>query len=362
MAETGNDAILVKIAVFGIAISVICNIGITILLQPDSDYSYEDIGFYRDQLVDFSGESMLNQTPWVLQAVYTPWNTSYSVDGHLDPDGWLFGESISYSEIGKSAGIRLDKGQKSAVPLSISDNRPQYTFISGKQWWADTGIFTPITSFIGSDILGLDSNVYGTGAASIWNFTGYRYVFDPTLPFSYDESGNNKTSSVDGSLSVVWYSYNGQEGLSGGLQIYGGDTLISNIAATDVIAAYSTVSGLASTYDFVFDGTTLTLSVRFDQDVLDAGVPLLQAWVNGDWTMAISATSAGNFLDIQNSAAYALTAGSMIDTYVDIFTFSVPSIDNPWMDLVLWLMAGLPMSVAMICITIRTVSAFKILG
>lgn len=355
MPDNGNDSALLKVAVFCIAISVICNIGIQIFLQPSSDYSSAEIGAYREQLVDFSGESMLNQSPWVLTSVYTPWNSSYPVEGHLDPDGWLYGESIStYSEIGKSANIRLDKNQKSAVPLSISDTRPQYEIVTGKQWWANTGIFTPITEFVGSEILGLDPNTYGTASAGIWNFTGYRFVFDPTLPFS---SG---TSTVDGSLSLVWYSYNGQEGLSGGLQIYGGDTLISNISATDIISTYSSVSGLATTYDFMFEGTALTLSIRFDQDVLDAGAPLLQAWVNGDWTMAISATSAGNFLDIDNSAAYAFTAGSLIKTYSDIFTFDVPTINNPWMDLILWLIAGLPMALGLIFITIRSVSAFKL--
>lgn len=354
MADSGNDSVLIKVAVFGIAMSVICSLGITILLQPSSDYSSAEIADYRDALVDFSGESMLNQSPWVLTGVYTPWISGYPVEGHMDSDGWLYGESIAYDDIGKSADIRLSTAQKSAVPLSISEERPSYEFVSGKKWWADSGIFTPITSFI-PELLGKDPYTYDTGTATIWNYTGYRYVFDPTLPFS------NETSSVDGSLSIVWYSYNGQEGLSGGLQIYGGDTLISNIAAVDIISAYSSVSGLASTYDFVFDGVTLTLSVRFDQTALDAGVPLMQAWTSGDWSMAISAKSAGNFLDVEGSSAYAYTAGGVIDTYVDIFTFSTPSIDNPWMDLVLWLMVGLPMSVAMICITLRTVSAFKII-
>lgn len=354
MGDSGNDSLLVKIAVFGITVSVICSIGITILLVPSSDYSSAEIAEYRKSLVDFSGESMINQSPWVLKGVYTPWNSSVPIEGHLDPDGWLYGESIEYPEIGKSADIRLDVNQKSSVPLAVNEETPSVTIATGKKWWTDTGIFSPITSWIGTNVFGQDENVYTTYTGTIYNYTGYRYVWDPTLPFSEGEAVK------DGSLSLVWYSYSGSEGLSGGLQIYGGDVLISNIAAVDIISGYSSVSGIATNYDFVFEGVHLTLSVRFDQNIIDSGAPLMQAWTAGQWSMAISAKSAGNFLDVDGSSAFAYTAGSVIDTFIDIFTFSLPSINNAWMDLVLWLMVGLPMSVAMLCITLRTVSAFKI--
>lgn len=357
---SSDDSTLIKVAVFGITMSLLCSAMITLLLQPTSDYDMSEIAAYRNQLVDFSGEGMLNESPWVLTGVYTPWISSLPVDGHLDPDGWLYGESIDYDQIGKAADISLSPSQKSSVPISIADETVDYTYVSGVQWWADSNNWwTPITGFIG-DLIGADPNVYSSGTASIWNYTGYRYVFDPTLPFATDAEGNNQVSVKDGALSLVWYSYNGQEGLSGGLQIYGGDVLLSNIAAVDIINAYSSVSGLASTYDFNFNGASLTLSIRFDQQALEAGVPLMEAWTTGAWSMAISSKSAGNFLDIENSASFTNTAGAIIDTFTQIFTFSVPSIDNFWMDLVLWLLVGLPMSVAMICISLRTISAIKL--
>ncbi len=358
MESSGDVATLTKLAVFGIGVSLIASVMVMLLISPNGDYNLDEITDYRNDLVEFSGESMLNQTPWVLTGVYTPWVPGTSVADHIDPDGFLYGERITYSDIGKSADIALDPSQKSAVPIRVGDDRPTYERTSGLKWWADTGIFTPLTFTIGYDILGKDPYIYESASASTWAYTGYRYTFDPVLPFS--SSDGDEVSTVDGTLSIVWYSYNSQEGLSGALQIYGGDTLLSSINATEIINGYSSAAGTASTYDFVFDGVNLTLSVRFDQNVLDSGVPLMQAWTAGDWTMAISSVSAGNFLDIENSASFANTTGSIIKTYQQIFTFSTPSIDNFWMDLVLWLIVGLPFSMAVICLSLRAISAIKL--
>lgn len=354
MAFNGNDQILIKIAVLGITFSVICTMGLSILWAYGSDYDYESISGYRDDLIQFSGETMINQTPWVLTHVYTPWVESDGLENHIDDDGWLFGQEITnYADLNKSADISLDPTQKSSVPISVSSDTRDYSYVTGVEWWADESQwYSFITKPVG-ELLGADPNTYSEGTASIWSFTGLRFVFDPTLPF------NGGTSSVDGSLSIVWYSYNNQEGLSGGLQIYGGSVLLSHYAATDIVAHYNESSAYATTYDFMFDGVNLTLSIRFDPAVIESGVPLLQAWSQGDWTMAISSVSAGNFYDVENSASFTSTAGSMIDTFVKIYTFDLPNVENAFAKMIIWLLVGLPMTVAMLCVTLRLVSAVK---
>lgn len=354
----GDDATLIKVAVFGICMSIFCSVGITLLIHTDGDYDYDAITAYRSELIGFSGESMINQNPWVLTGCYTPWNDTLPLDDtHIDPDGWLYGESVAYGEIGKAANIRLSPEQKSSVPLYVSDDRPTYTRADGVEWWRGLYAWNPVFNWLIEDVAGVDSTRYVSQSASIYNYTGYRYTFDPVLPFA--EGEGQQISTKDGTLSIVWYNYNGQEGISGGLQIYGGDVLLSSISATDIIVGYQSASGLASTYDFVFDGVHLTLSVLFDQHVINSGVSLMQAFASGSWSMAISSVSAGNFFDIDGSNSFAATAGSVFETMAQIFTFSVPSIENPWMDLILWLMVGLPMSVALLCVTLRAVSSFK---
>ena len=73
--------------------------------------------------------------------------------------------------------------------------------------------------------------------------------------------------------------------------------------------------------------------------------------------MAISSVSAGNFYDIEGSASFANTTGSIINTFIQIYTFSTPNIDNEWAQLIIWLLVGLPMTIAMLCVSMRIVSS-----
>ena len=77
--------------------------------------------------------------------------------------------------------------------------------------------------------------------------------------------------------------------------------------------------------------------------------------------MAISSASAGNFFDVENSNSFTNTAGSMIDTFIQIYTFSYPEFKEPWVNVILWILVGLPMTMAMLLVTMRLVGGiFKI--
>ena len=356
MAAAGDDQILMKVAVFGIAMSLVCTVMVTLLFSENGngDYDYDAVSSARSELVSFSGETMLNESPWELVAVYTPWNSSLDASTHTDADGWLYGESIEYSQIGKHADISLDASQKSTRFITVDDETYSYEVYEGKKLLYTLPAIGGVAQGIAS-AFGLDVYNHHTETASNWDYTGYRYVFDPMLPFS------SETSTVDGSLSLVWYDFNDQEGLSGGLDIYGGSVKLATYSAADIAADYNSSSGYATTYDFDFEGTHLTLSIKFDQSVIEAGMPLMQAWSLGYWTMAISSASAGNFFDIDSSTSFTVTAGNMIETFIQIYTFDLPSVDNTWMDLILWILVGLPMTLAMLCITLRLINGFRVL-
>lgn len=342
-----DDATLIKLAVFGITVSLIATAGIALLVAPNNDYNYDEIAGYREDLANFSGKAMINNTPWVLTHVYTPWQANMPIEGHIDGDGWLFGDEIEdYNYLGKAADIKLSKTFRSNRMLSIGDEY-NYEYVSGQEWWAGTNSWGWTLRGVG-DVFGIDPNQYTTGTASSYIFSGWRYVFDPTLPFS------DGTSSVDGALSLVWYRLdNGDEGLSGGLQIYDKSTLLASYSVYDIADMYEGTRGYATTYDFDFEGVILKLSIRFDQDAIDNGVSLIDAFSNGQWSMAISSTSAGNFFDVEHSNAFAATTGSMIDTFIGIYTMSLPSINNAWMDVILWLIVGLPMTLALAIVVMR---------
>ena len=371
--EFGSDSVLVKIAIFGIATSLVVTAMATMFLQGTGDYDYDAINSYRTDLVNYSGESMLNETPWVLTHVYTPFTPGtvayQDIPDHRDEAGWLFGQEITgYSQIGKAADIKLDVNYKSNQQLTIGDPY-ESTYISGYESWAggnNLGIdLRPAINIIKKYTVGggsLGENygaIYTTAYDNNWNYTGYRYVFDPTLPFA------DGTSSKNGQLSIVWYNYDNQTGLSGGLDIYGAghvygqaasETRLASISADDIILGYQSKGGYASVYSFDFGGVHLNLHILFDPNVTETYGSIRAAWDAGAWSMAISSPSAGNFFDVENSSAFTNTAGSMIETFIQIYTFSVPQFDSdPWANVVLWLMCGLPMTMAMLLVTMRMV-------
>lgn len=371
--DSGDANTLVKIAVFCLTFSIVSTAICSVFAAGSGDYDYDVIKGYQQELSEFTGGNLVNDTPWVLTAVYTPWIPQIQSQGqdiadHIDPDGWLYGDSItSYSEIGKAADISLSSSNKSNQKLSIGTPY-DYSYRSGEEWWNggnDYGIVLlapSIAQFLTGGKSG-DGYIYTSGTANNWNYTGYRYVFDPTLPFS------NGASSKDGSLSIVWYDFDGESGLSGGLVIYGSKdksnqtVVLADYSASDIIAGYQTSNGYASTYDFVFDGTHLNLSIKFNPDVLTQYSSLRAAWDAGAWTMSISSASAGNYFDVENSNAFTTTAGGMLETFIEIYTFDYPEFsgENEWVNVILWLIVGLPMTLGMLLITLRTVGGiFKI--
>lgn len=383
----GDASTLSKIAIFCIAMSVLSTCLVAMYIGGSSDYNYDTINAYKSELSTFSGGQLVNDTPWVLNGVYTPF-TPGSIDdadipNHIERDGdysngWLFGQKITtYPYLGKVADIKLDKNQKSNQLLTVG-NPYDFEYQNGRSWWNggnDFGIKLIDADYLRNWIkiasgVEIDEN-WGydmvSGSANNWNYTGYRYTFDPVLPFS------SEASSKDGRLSLVWYQIPNDTGLSGALEIYAGKNneqiKLGSISARDIINTFRSSEGYVQTFDFDFEGTHLNLTIRFDPTVYNNYQSLQSAWDDGAWSMAISSASAGNFFDVENSNAFSVTAGSALDTFVQIYTFDYPhdlgsnETENTWIELIMWLMVGLPMTLGMLFITMRLVGGvFRIWG
>ncbi len=380
----GDDNQLMKVAVFCIAFSIISTVLASMYILGSGDYDYDTLAGYKADLAEFSGGQLVNDTPWVLTGVYTPFTPSTvpdnEIEDHIEYDrgrttGWLYGEKIEdYPGLNEAVDIKLDPNQKSNQLLTVG-NPYSWSYETGREWWAGDNPYGIDLSPVGKWViqgwnyatqneLYTDTSGYGikynSGTANNWNYTGYRYVFDPTLPFS------DQGSAVDGRLSVVWYDIQTDTGLSGALEVYADSSheqiLLGRISSTDILSAFQSTSGYTSVFDFKFEGTTLNLVIRFLPTVYNTYSSLKAAWDAGAWSMAISSPSAGNFFDVENSNAFSITAGSAFDTFIDIFTFKTPEFtDDPWVAVIMWLMCGLPMTLGMLCVTMRLVGGvFKI--
>ena len=370
MAEDSSDKTLVKIAIFCIAMSVMTTCLAAMYWGNSGDYDYDTINAYRADLIDFSGGQLVNDNPWVLNGVYTPFTPGSipdsEIEDHIERDGtqttgWLFGEKIDdYPYLGESADIRLDKTQKSNQLLTVGDSL-DYEYRNGEAWWNggnDAGIIVldpGVVRFL-ANIVGQGDNIsenYGynvtSGTVGNWNYTGYRYTFDPVLPF------NSEASVKDGRLSLVWYQIADDTGLSGALEIYAArehdQVKLGRISSTDIVNTFRSSEGYVQVFDFNFEGTHLNLTIRFDPTVYSSYSSLQDAWDDGAWAMAISSASAGNFFDVENSNAFNVTAGSALDTFIQIYTFEYPHFQDAWVEFVMWLLVGLPMTLGMLIVT-----------
>ena len=373
-AGGGDDRLQVGMAIFAIVMSLTVSMLVPIVAPAydlDTGYSYAEIYTEKANLEAFTGESMMNNTPWRLTAVYTPWNVGDTVN--IDPEtGWLYGQSINYTKtgysgttsLGDTTGIYLDKDKKSAMPLTQTST--PLTFIeTDTEWWAHGAIGTALVAFGAS--LG---QIWGVHTSEVekdvnyWDYTGYRYEFDPMLKIDWsnpNDAGDpdNVVSQTDAKLSLVWFADASGQGLSNGLILYrsSGQGLVYNLYLDQIIEEYNTISGYSSKYPLDFDGVSVYLNIRFDQDVIATSEDLTEAWNDGRWTIAITAKSMDNFMQISSSNSLSNSAANILDTYIKIFTLSMPDVPFLW-SMVLWLICILPLDI----VVLMFLSRFGILG
>ena len=370
--ESSDSSVLTKIAIFCLTFAIISTMICDLYNSGTSDYDSDLIKYYQSQLTEYTGGSLVNDNPWILTGVYTPFDPERDgndMDNHVDPDGWVYGSSISYQYLNEMK-VKLDPDQKSNQKLSYGEY--SWNYKTGEKNWhkVSTSVWNNVfrsdfEDFLdGLENIGVDLDrsvgyTYNSGVANNWNYRGNRYVFDATLPFS------TGASTKDGSLSIVWYETDDDTGLSGGLQIYRNGRnpshddkiLLAEYSATDIIASYQSNNGWATVYNFNFEGVIMHLSIEFGPMAIMDYASLKAAWDSGNWTMAVSTPSAGNFFDVENSTSFVDSAGSMFDTFIQIYTFEYPKFQGEamWANVVLWLLVGLPMTMAMLLVTARFV-------
>ena len=99
MAGEGGDAnTLIKVAVFCLTFSIISTAMVTWYIQGSGDYDYDTLGAFKSQLVEYSGGQLVNDSPWVLTSVYTPFIPSQvaeeDIPDHIEYDNGRGGLAV----------------------------------------------------------------------------------------------------------------------------------------------------------------------------------------------------------------------------------------------------------------------------
>ena len=355
----GDDELQIKLAVLGVIIGIVVSAMLPIVFQAPNatGYSLEEITKERTSLEAYTGESMISQAPFVLAHVYTPYIAGN--DWHVTEDGWLYGEELLDSggnpyfapdtagrnQIGLTSGIHLDPDKKSSTPLFQSDYTSMVPTKTMKWYYGnedgELGLLGAFAQWAGWELYNYEERSFPA-----WNFSGYRYEFDPMLRIA---TTDDKKTVDDAKLSIVWYDLDGQEGISGGLILYDSKTngIVANYSAQEIVNNYNIASATASAYVLNFNGTKVNMFIQFDPEVKIYGMPLESAWSAGKWTLAFTAISADAYLDIQGSNTFSGSVGNILTTYLDIMTLDVPQLSLEW-NLVLWIVCSLPIMMAVL--------------
>lgn len=356
----GDDELQIKLAVLGAIIGIVVSAMLPIVFQAPNatGYSLEEITRERTSLEAYTGESMISQAPFMLTHVYTPYVAGN--DYHVTEDGWLYGDELVDSggspyfapdnagrnQIGMTSGIHLDPNAKSSTPLFQSEYTSMVPVTTLKWEYSHFGDRTNLNVFGHiAGLLGFDLYDRTEKAFPAWNYSGYRYEFDPMLRIAVSDDKRVE----DAKLSIVWYDLDGQEGISGGLILYDSKTngIVANYTAAEIVGNYNIAAATASSYVLNFNGTKVNMFIQFDPDVKIYGIPLESAWSAGKWTLAFTAVSADAYLDIQGSNSFSGSVGNIISTYLDIMTLKVPQLSLEW-NLVLWIICSLPIMMAVL--------------
>ena len=359
----GDDRLQIQLATFGIVISIMVSAMLPILVPTNvTGYSLDEIYRERASLEIYTGESMINQAPYVLQHVYTPYTVGEPYN--LTEEGWLYGTELKEDDqpsfvmdgeqqIGKTE-IRLDPSKKSDVPLysgTVSSSTVMVVMPAAGgtgSFWGDVWEYIEGLFSFG---ISRDSEVR-TETYPTWNFSGYRYELDPMLRIATNTDGQPTVDTRkvdDAKLSIVWYDLDGQEGISGGLVLYNSKTnaILASYTAAEIVAQYNPLSQNAAKFKLDFNGTVVSMWLRFDPDVLINNLDLSQAFSQGKWTIAFTSSSADAYLDLQNSNSFTASLGSMLETYINIFTLDIPNLSTEW-NLVLWVICIMPVGLSVI--------------
>lgn len=372
-----DDGMQVGVGVFCIVISLFIAMCIPFLAPDYETEDYESLYQARQEVQAFTGSSMTNRAPWELAGIYTPYESGPVAD-HITDSGWLYGESItsennpdgsvSVDSLGEYSGIRLDPTKKSNTALGRGESVESQEIVGIKTYYKanlrdgepQVNNLYKFLEWLGADV---DPYIYETVERPTWTFTGYRYEFAPLTKIAVD---GTTTAAQDARLSVVWYSeyldeYGvGSEGLSGGLVLMNARTnaIIANLTMDEIVADYKLGSMYSTAYRMDFDGTMIDFNIRFDPTEIQAGTYTLdELWTKGYWSMAVTAVSAGNFMDIEGSTSLSTSVGSIIDTYSQIFTLDLPNVPTTW-SIVLWIICILPLEISMLMFFSR----FGVLG
>lgn len=291
------------------------------LMVPQAEAESTDTIAY-DVLSDYynftgSTTAITQEEPWLLSGIYTPYlGGAY----RYEDNGWLYG-----AQVGVSTGYLPSQYENTVFNTSTVQYDPEariYRYTANTYDGHSAGDpYTAVTMSVNqkSDVFFTSAGKHNTGAYFWYDFSGYRYEFAPRSEYSFI-NGDGELEQVNPSkagLSLIWYDYYGNDGLSGQLCITG-DKGVAYLLASDIVREFNSITSTAR-FEMVFNGVPMNIYIRILPNYTST-FTIQECWDRGYWEIMVTSNSAKASSYLQPD--YSFNVYEIWNTFVDLFTFN----------------------------------------
>ena len=339
-----NNEFSFKLIIMALVITVMLSMFINIFIPQQEE------GVNTNELLDgyfqMTGTAPASESIWALKGIYTPY--AGSTYGYTD-DGWLYGSSVEkytptqydvgnfkytvkkdseglfryYTPEVKDPGDEGTAEEKAAYAQYIKYvNKEEPLTVYGNHYLGD--LYTDIAFDINykSNIFFTENNKHTDDNGRFWyQYTGYRYSFSPLKNYTSLDKNKEPVEVIANttSLSLIWYQYYYQSGVSGQLVVSGSSQGVAYITAEQIVQAFNSTTSAAK-FTMAFNGVDMNVYVKIDPYHLAQGVSIEDCYNGGFWSVMV--TSLATDTNAYENTNYALNIDNVLETIWNIFTFN----------------------------------------
>lgn len=346
LGSDSNNNFTFGIVVMAIAILFLMPTFISVFVEKTTDDSTpENLDNVLDGYNKFTGTYPTNEEVWALTGIYLP--VGLGLDGNGDvvasqnyaytPDHWIYGARVGVYSPSQFTG-------NSDYTVNYNDGFYYYsgnTLDGHKTGDLYTSVAMDTTQK--SDIFFTPSGKRVSGENWYYEYNGFRYSFQPLSDFYYKDSNGDvtKTTASNTSLSLIWYDYYGNSGISGQLVLSGSDSGVAYLTSSEIVSAFNSANNMAK-FSMRFNGNDMNVYIKIKNEYTSAGYSVAECFDLGYWEIMV--TSVSTNIQTYLSTDYSMNVYNIWETFIDILTFNMEDYNlSPEMQL----FAGITLSVVM---------------
>lgn len=310
------------IVVLAIAILFLMPTFISVFVEKnvDGETAPDNLDNVLDGYHKFTGTYPTNEEVWALTGIYTPVgidaNGNISTSYAYTPDHWIYGARVGGYTPSQFTG-------SSAYTVGYDDGF--YYYSANTLDGHTTGdLYTSVAMDVNqkSDIFFTPSGKRVSGENWYYEYNGFRYSFQPLSDYLYKNSNGDimKTTASNTSLSLIWYDYYGNSGISGQLVLSGSDSGVAYLTSSEIVSAFNSANNMAK-FRMTFNGNDMNVYIKIKNEYTTAGYSVAECFDYGFWEIMV--TSISTNIQTYISTDYSMNVYNIWDTFIDLFTFNM---------------------------------------